>query len=80
MQQATTTATGVAVPASVENAFAVTQATWRFLANDRVTPAALAEPLRDFAQQQLADDPYVLAVTDWSKLGCKKHTAKKDRS
>ena len=40
MQQATTTTTGVAVPANIENAFAVTQATWRFLDNDRVTPTA----------------------------------------
>jgi CubicO group peptidase (beta-lactamase class C family) len=37
---------GVAIPASVENAFAVTQATWRFFANERVTPSALIEPLR----------------------------------
>ena len=66
------------MPASVEKAFAVTQATWRFLANERVTPTALAEPLRDFAKQQLGDDSYVLAVTDWSKLDYKNHTAKKD--
>jgi len=78
MQQATTTATGVTVPASVENAFAVTQATWRFLSNERITPDALATPLRDFARQQLADAPYVLSVIDWSKLDYKKHTAKKD--
>ena len=78
MQQATTTATGVTVPAGVENAFAVTQATWRFFANERITPDALAEPLRDFARQQIGDNPYILSVTDWSKLDYKKHTAKKD--
>lgn len=78
IQQSSTTATGVAVPASVENSFAVTQATWRFFANERVTPTALVAPLRNFAQQQLNDVPYVLAVTDWSKIDYKRHTAKED--
>jgi len=66
------------LPASVEHSFAVTQATWRFLDNDRVTPLALVEPLRHFARQQLADTRYTLAVIDWSKLDYRKHTAKKD--
>jgi hypothetical protein len=78
IQQSTTTATGVVVPANVENSFAVTQATWRFFANERVTPTALVEPLRHLAQQQLVDAKYVLAVTDWSKIDYKKHTAKED--
>ena len=54
MQHAKSVAAGVAVPAGVEKSFAVTQATWRFFANDRVTPQALVEPLREFARQQLA--------------------------
>ena len=62
LQQATTTATGIAIPASVEKPFAVTQATWRFLDNDRVTPLGLVEPLRHFARQQLAGAAYTLAV------------------
>ena len=78
LQQAPPTATGIAVPANVEKSFAVTQATWRFLDNDRVTPQALVAPLRHFAQQQLADADYTLAVIDWSKIDYKKHTAKKD--
>jgi len=78
LHQATTTATGIAVPASVENSLAVTQATWRFLRNDRVTPLALVEPLRHFARRQLAGAKYALAVVDWCKLDYKKHTAKKD--
>jgi len=78
LQQATTTATGIAVPPNVENSFAVTQATWRFLDNERVTPKALVKPLRNFARQQLANADYTLAVIDWSKLDYKKHTAKKD--
>jgi hypothetical protein len=49
LQQATTTATGIAIPATVEKPFAITQATWRFLDNDRVTPLGLVEPLRHFA-------------------------------
>jgi len=78
MQHAQRTATGPAVPAHVEKSFAVTQATWRFFANERVTPSGLVEPLRQFARQQIADDSYVLAVVDWSKIDYKKHTAKKD--
>jgi len=53
MQHAKSTAAGVAVPAGVEKSFAVTQATWRFFANERVTPQALVEPLRAFAREQL---------------------------
>jgi hypothetical protein len=78
VQHATSIATGLAVPANVQNAFAVTQATWRFLANDRVTPLALVEPLRQFARQQLTGTDYTLAVIDWCKLDYRKHTAKKD--
>ena len=78
MQLAKATAPGLAVPASVEKSFAVTQATWRFFANDRVTTSDLVTPLRHFAKQQLADVDYVLAVVDWSKISYQKHTAKKD--
>ena len=78
MQLAKATAPGLAVPANVEKSFAVTQATWRFLANNRVTPSDLVEPLRHFAKQQLVDVNYALAVVDWSKLDYKKHVAKKD--
>jgi hypothetical protein len=78
MQHAKSTATGPAVPASVEKSFAVTQATWRFLANERVTPKLLVEPLQQFAKEQIANDDYALAVIDWSKLDYKKHTAKHD--
>ena len=78
LQQATTTTTGVAVPAGVANALSVTQATWRFLDNDRVTPGALVAPLQEFAREQLGDARYVLSIFDWSKLDYKTHTAKKD--
>jgi len=78
IHQTTSIATGVHVPASVENSFTVTQATWRFLNNDRVTPQALVEPLRHFARKELAGAKYTLAVMDWCKLDYGKHTAKKD--
>jgi len=78
MQQATSTATGVAVPASITNSATVTQATWRFYSNERVTPAALVKPLHDFAKQQINNDQYVLAAVDWSKLDYKKHTSKRE--
>jgi len=53
MQHAKSTAAGMAVPAGVEKSFAVTQATWRFFANERVTPQAPVEPLRAFYHYQL---------------------------
>ena len=78
MRQTTTTASGVAVPASITNSATVTQATWRFYGNKRVTPIALVKPLHDFAKQQINNDQYVLAAVDWSKLDYKKHTSKTD--
>jgi hypothetical protein len=78
LQHARATATGSAVPASLEKSIAVTQATWRFYANERVTPLALVEPLRQFAREQIGNAPYVLSIFDWSKIDYKKHSAKKD--
>jgi len=79
----------VAEPADVENSFAVTQATWRFFAKERVTPQTLVAPLRGFAREQLACTapgtiengatpalPYVLAVVDWSKIDDKRSPLK----
>ena len=54
MQHTQANASGVAVPVAVEKSFAVTQATWRFYANDRVTPQALVAPLQQFAREQIA--------------------------
>lgn len=78
MPHAPSTAAGIAVPASVKDSFAVTQRTWRFFANDRVTPLGLVEPLRHLARQKLADATYTLAVIDWCKLDYGKHPSKKD--
>jgi hypothetical protein len=79
-------AAGPAPPVSVASSFAATQATWRFLNNERVTPQELAKPLREFAQTQLAattetgepGEGFSLLVSDWSKLKYGDHTTKKD--
>jgi len=78
MQTTQATATGLGIPVDVEKSFAITQATWRFFANERVTPHLLVEPLRQFAREQIGGAPYVLAVADWSKIDYKQHTAKHD--
>ncbi|GHT44436.1 hypothetical protein FACS189454_01790 [Planctomycetales bacterium] len=78
MQHSQRVAAGLAVPASEQTAFAAAQAVWRFLANDRVTPQRLIEPLQQFAKQQI-DTGYVLHVFDWCKLHYKNHPSKQDR-
>ncbi|MCL2349142.1 MAG: transposase, partial [Planctomycetaceae bacterium] len=68
------------------SSFAATQATWRFLNNERVTPQELVKPLRMFAKTQFAKttvtgcpgEGFVLLVSDWSKLKYGDHRAKKD--
>ena len=62
-------------------AFSHVQALWRFLANDRVTAAALAAPLLASARQAVAAEqsPWVLCVHDWSHLNYKGHHSKHDR-
>lgn len=62
-------------------AFAQTQALWRFLSNERITPADLAEPLRAVARTESANgcDHYALCVHDWSRINYHTHTGKRDR-
>lgn len=79
-------AAGPAPPVEVASSFAATQATWRFLNNERVTPRELIKPIREFANTQLTEftepdqdgEGFVLLVSDWSKLKYGDHTAKKD--
>ena len=79
-------AAGPAPPVEVASSFAATQATWRFLNNERVTPQELVKPLREFAKVQftettVTDKPgegFALLVSDWSKLKYGGHTTKKD--
>lgn len=63
-------AAGIAGLPSASKPFAATQAAWRFNQNERVTLAALAEPLRAAGREDLAATkaPFGLAVHDWSKL------------
>lgn len=62
-------------------AFAHTQAMWRFLANERVTPRGLAVPLLAAAREAVAEESgdWVLCVHDWSRLNYRRHEAKQDR-
>lgn len=71
---------GPAIPAGALTAHAATQATWRFLNNERVTLSALVHPLREVgrAATSQSGSPFVLVVHDWSKLDFKTHTSKAD--
>jgi Transposase DDE domain len=63
-------AAGVASLPSSAEAFAATQATWRFLNNDRVSLPILVEPLRELGRSRLKDlkARFALLVHDWCKL------------
>lgn len=69
-----------ALPDGVK-AFAHTQAMWRFLANERVTPKGLAAPLLEAAHEAVGSQSgdWVLCVHDWSRLNYGRHEAKRDR-
>jgi hypothetical protein len=62
-------------------AFAHTQALWRFLANERTTPQMLIEPLLAQARAAVSEccDEYALVAHDWSRLNFNKHESKTDR-
>jgi hypothetical protein len=62
---------GVASLPGTASAFAATQAAYRFLNNERIGLAALAEPLRQVGRQRIAtlQAPFALLVHDWCKLG-----------
>src|SRR5947209_3253393 len=70
MRTASPLAAGVASLPDRGQALAATQAAWRFHNNDRVTLAALAEPLRAAGRDRVAATtaPFALLVHDWSKL------------
>lgn len=73
-------AAGVASLPSISSSFAVTQAAWRFLNNERVTLSALAEPLREAGRRatDASRAPFVLLVHDWSKLAFRHSSTKED--
>jgi IS4 transposase len=67
-------ASGISALPGVAESFACTQAMWRFLANPRVDPPTLMEPVLEAVRGMLRDDgpsgdrPAVLVVHDWSSL------------
>lgn len=70
-----------ALPGTAD-AFASTQAAWRFFANPRVTLPALVAPLRaaGCAGAAASASSYVLLVHDWSKLDYRGHRSKTDQT
>ncbi|WP_287653420.1 transposase [Accumulibacter sp.] len=66
---------------SGEQAFAHTQALWRFLGNARVSASDLGAPLLALAREGVAEgcEEYALAVHDWSRLNYNTHSRKQDR-
>lgn len=62
-------------------AFAHTQALWRFLANERTTPQVLIEPVMGHARAAVSEccDEYALIAHDWSRLNFNQHPSKTDR-
>jgi hypothetical protein len=78
---ARTLSAGLAALPGVATAWASTQAAWRFFNNRAVTPAKLAEPLREAVRRGLDASPseYALIVVDWSKIDYRRHASKADR-
>src|SRR4051794_32093888 len=80
LRNVTKLAAGVASLPSTSSAFAATQAAWRFFNNERVTLAALVEPLRAVGRDALAgtEAPFALLVHDWCKLSFTFADSKRD--
>lgn len=80
---ATPVSTGPACLPGAGQTASCAQALWRFLANERVTLPALAEPPRELARQTVNGpgygSRYVLLAHDWSKLTYTGHTSKPDQ-
>lgn len=75
------TAAGLRALPGEGTAFASTQATWRFYANERTTLPTLGQPLLECGKQMLQDEclKWGLVVHDWSKLRYTTHTSKPDQ-
>ncbi len=80
MKSASPLAAGVGSLPSTTQAFAATQAAWRFYNNERVTLPELIEPLRDYVREHLAisHSPFVLLAHDWCKLSYPGHAFRED--
>lgn len=81
MSASTRTAAGPAKLPQTAQAAAVTQAAWRFYNNERVSLAALIEPLREAGRLgcKASAAEFVLLAHDWSKLDYGSHPSKADR-
>lgn len=73
-------AAGIKALPRAGNAFAATQAAWRFFGNPKATLAKLVEPLRELGRLACNEglSPYCLIVHDWSKMDYDGHKSKKD--
>jgi hypothetical protein len=78
---ATALSAGVKALIDGSSSFAHTQAMWRFLNNEDVTPQKLSAPLVNACHDALAtsEGDYALVVNDWSRIQYGRHTSKKDR-
>ena len=74
-------AAGLRALPGTNQAFASTQAAWRFYANARVGLAALAAPLLTSGSKMVASQcqAHALVMHDWSDLHYGNHTSKQDR-
>jgi hypothetical protein len=81
MTSSTRNAAGPAILPETETSAAATQATWRFLNNDRVELPALVKPLREAGKRGCAESrsDFVLLAHDWCKMDYGRHASKLDR-
>jgi Transposase DDE domain len=77
----TSLSAGVKALGDEAKAFSHTQALWRFLNNEEVTPLRLSEPLVAGCHAVMTQEEgdYALCVHDWSRIQYGKHSSKKDR-
>jgi len=70
MRSAPELAAGVASLPATSQAFAATQATWRFLNNERIGMPDLVEPLREVGRSRVRElkSRFALLVHDWCKV------------
>jgi len=73
-------ATGLRALPGIGQAFASTQAAWRFWRNNQVSLQSLVAPLISAAREQIpiTCQGYVLCAHDWTVLTYTKHTSKKE--
>lgn len=81
LSQTTVIAAGVRSLPGTGQAFASTQAAYRFYGNESISLPALAFPLLNAAREAVSAEcqSYALVVHDWSNLHFGKHTGKRDR-